>query len=369
MKRLILVGSGHAHLFVLRQLAETPLMQVKVTLISPSPWQDYSGMYPGWMAGYYKIDQCRIDILKFVVAANIEFIQDAVVGMDAERNCIYLSDGRELHYHFLSLDVGSEIDTEQLWLSKEKLISIKPFDKFQTAWQKILQDSKAHPRYELAIVGGGAAGVELAFAAQEAFSIHAPNSRVTLIAGARGLLPDHHKSVRDRVIRNFEQQGIQLYSERAVATPSALMLGSGTQIDVDKVIAATGAKPAGWLRYSKLALDDSGYILVDASHRSISHNNVFAAGNVCSRIDIMLARSGVHAVKAGPIVTHNLIASIQGAPLKTYHPSKTSLYLLICGKHRAIASWGNWSAEGAWVWRLKDGIDRHFIARFRKIEK
>jgi len=38
--------------------------------------------------------------------------------------------------------------------------------------------------------------------------------------------------------------------------------------------------------------------------------------------------------------------------------------LLSCGARRAIASWGNWSAQGRWVWAWKDWSDRRFVARY-----
>ena len=77
-----------------------------------------------------------------------------------------------------------------------------------------------------------------------------------------------------------------------------------------------------------------------------------------------MQRSGVHAVRAGPILATNLKAVLKGEALSSYQPQPKSLYLLACGPRYAIASWGAWSAEGRWVWAWKDWIDRRFISRF-----
>ena len=37
-----------------------------------------------------------------------------------------------------------------------------------------------------------------------------------------------------------------------------------------------------------------------------------------------------------------------------------------CGPRYAVASWGDWSAQGASVWYWKDWIDRRFIRRFSR---
>jgi NADH dehydrogenase FAD-containing subunit len=118
------------------------------------------------------------------------------------------------------------------------------------------------------------------------------------------------------------------------------------------------------LHASGLALDDNGYIAVDHFYRSVSHAHVFAAGDVCDRGDVMLQRSGVQAVYAGPVLADNLIAALSAATPRPYNPKPRSLYLLACGPRYAIASWGRWSAEGQWVWKWKDWIDRGFIERF-----
>ena len=129
---------------------------------------------------------------------------------------------------------------------------------------------------------------------------------------------------------------------------------------------ATGAQPPLWLATSGLALDAQGFLAVDACQRSTSHPQVFAAGDVCTRTDQPLARSGVYAVRAGPALAHNLAAATSGQPLQPHLPPKATLNLLSCGDRYAIATWGSFSAQGRWVWWLKNWIDKRFLARYKR---
>ncbi|RFC39004.1 MAG: pyridine nucleotide-disulfide oxidoreductase family protein [Candidatus Nitrotoga sp. CP45] len=361
MYRLIMAGGGHAQLSVLKTLAQKSL-GIDAVLITPSPYQIYSGMLPGWIAGHYSLSECRIDLRPLAASAGARLIFAQVVGIDAQRCRISLSDGMHLDYDGLSLDVGSEADLSLLEVAGERLLPIKPLANFVQRWPAILNAASQQDHYRLVVVGGGAAGVELAFAAQYAFATQrCKQASVALVASEGGILPGHASGVKHRVRALLGQRGIMLYQAQAVGTLEGVALSNGQSLLADCIIAATGARPLAWLRNSGLALDEEGYVLVDAQHRSISHPNVFAAGDVCMRSDIQLAHSGVHAVFAGPVLAHNLIAAINGRVLKSYWPRKKSLYLLATGPKHAIASWGAFSAQGHWVWRWKDWIDRHFM--------
>lgn len=363
-KRLVLVGGGHAHLSVLRELAKSRPAGLDVVLITPSKYQNYSGMLPGWVAGHYTQAQCRVDLDPLVQAAGARLVLDQIVGMDAARRCVGLTHGPHVEYDLLSLDVGSETDTSWLETLGDKLLPVKPLDHFFASWPRVLAAAKAKNGFRLVVVGGGAAGVEMALAAQQAFTSAGIDGCVELVASESGLLPGHAKGVQARVQRFAEQAGVGLNFARGVGTEEGILLADGRLVQADKVIAATGARPAVWLRPSKLGLDERGYILVDKYHRSVSHPNVFAAGDVCARADVVIQRSGVHAVYAGPVLANNLLAVLDGTSLQPYVPRQRSLYLLACGPRYAVASWGRWSAEGPWVWRWKDWIDRGFIRRF-----
>lgn len=363
-RRLILAGGGHAHLLVLQALARDRLPCVEVVLISPSRWQHYSGMLPGWMAGHYTLEDCRIDLVPLAERARVTFIEDHLIGMDAGARRVSLGNGTHLHYDLLSLDVGSEVDTAGLTALGARLLPVKPLAAFSDAWPVVAARARTPSGCRLAVVGGGAAGIETALAAAEIWRQAAATSPIRLITGAQGVLPGHGAAVRRRVEAALQRAGVRVECRRATGTTTGLVLDHGQALQVDVVFAATGARAPAWLQASGLQRDARGFVAVNAHHQSTSHPEVFAAGDVCARVDRAMARSGVHAVRAGPVLAHNLQAWLNGHALQTYEPRRWSLYLLSTGRHEAIASWGPFSACGAWVWRLKDRIDRRFMARF-----
>jgi pyridine nucleotide-disulfide oxidoreductase family protein len=363
-RRLVLVGGGHAHLSVLRTLAKVRPTGLDVVLITPSKHQNYSGMLPGWVAGHYTQAECRVDLEPLADAAGASLVLDQIVGMDASRRCVGLTSGKHVEYDFLSLDIGSETDTSWLETLGDRLLPVKPLDNFFASWPHVLAAAKAKTDYRLVVVGGGAAGVEMALAARQAFTSAGIAACVDLVASESGMLQGHAKSVQTRVQRFAELARLRLHFAHGVGSDKGVLLADGSVVQADKVIAATGARPAVWLGMSKLSLDEHGYILVDKYHRSVSHPSVFAAGDVSARTDVAMQRSGVHAVHAGPVLARNLLAVLNGTEMQPYVPRRSSLYLLSCGPRYAVASWGRWSAEGQWVWHWKDWIDRGFIKRF-----
>jgi NADH dehydrogenase FAD-containing subunit len=78
-------------------------------------------------------------------------------------------------------------------------------------------------------------------------------------------------------------------------------------------------------------------------------------------------RSGVYAVRAGPVLAENLRRFAGGGTLTAYTPQRHSLNLLALGDGAAIASWGGWSMQGRTMDWWKDRIDRGFITRWRNL--
>jgi pyridine nucleotide-disulfide oxidoreductase family protein len=364
MKRLVLAGGGHSHLFVLRDLSRLRPKDLEVTLVNPEPWMLYSGMVPGWIAGNYSLDDCRVDLTALSGRAGARFVTATVVGLEAAGRSVRLANGDTLSYDLLSLNLGSETACAPLRDLGDRLIPVKPLAAFQTAWKGIANGDKQEGPRHLVVVGGGAAGVEISMAVEAALRARSGACKVTLVSGQEGLLPTHAEGVRRHAERALARHAIEVLRQNAAGRPEGVTLDDGRILAADHVIAATGASAPAWLPSSGLSLDGLGFVVVDPFHRSLSHPSVFAAGDVCSRPGSPLARSGVHAVRLGPLLAHNLIATVEDRPLRRFSPRRVSLYLLSTGEKRAIASWGGLSAYGAWVWRLKDFIDRRFVRGF-----
>lgn len=364
MKHLVLLGAGHAHVHLLWTLRAQPLTGVKVTLVAPYPRQLYSGMIPGFVAGHYPLEACAIALQPLLAGSGVTWLPAQVVELDACARQVLLSDGSQVSYDVLSVNTGPVQDRQrieqQMPGARKNALFIRPLEAFATLWPKVVELGQ-HRSLRVAVIGGGAAGIELACAIAHRLS----NASVTLISGSDGVGANYPAKVRTRILRALQHRRITVLQERATAiTQQAIGLANGAQLACDVPVLATGAQAPAWLQTSALALDASGFVSVDASLRSTSHPEVFAAGDVSSRVDRELARSGVYAVRAGVPLARNLRATFSGGTIVEHQPPEHTLNLISTGKRYAIGSYGTLSFEGWWAWKLKNWIDRRFIRRY-----
>ncbi|AZN36184.1 FAD-dependent oxidoreductase [Iodobacter ciconiae] len=365
MKTLILLGGGHAHLAVLKQLQKGTPEGWRVQLLSPSKYQTYSGMLPGWIAGHYSLSDCQIDLQRLCQSAHVEFIIDQAASIDADHCNVSLNSQATLTYDLLSIDIGGESDVSHLALAADKLIPIRPLDYFIQKWGEIVNQLEQGRALRIAVVGGGAAGIELALAMQYFRQNLKLPLEIDFICSSRGILPGFTQAVRGRAQQAMLNNGIRQHQAIAKGIEGGLLLSNGVRIAADFIVAAPGVRAPLCLSGSKLALNKRGFIALNDAQQSISHPNVFAAGDVGSR-SVEHEKSGVHAVRAGPVLAKNLFDMMQGrSSLVHYTPKRTTLYLLATGPKHAIASWGNFSADGYWVWLWKRWIDLNFIKKCR----
>jgi pyridine nucleotide-disulfide oxidoreductase family protein len=366
MKHLVMLGAGHAHVHLLSTLAAQPPAGVKITLVAPYPRQLYSGMMPGFVAGHYTLEDCVIPLAPLLANSGVTWLQRSVTGLNAATRLLTLDDGSTLDFDLLSINSGPVQDRQRVEQmmpgAREHALFVRPIEGFAALWPQVLTLARDRA-LRVAVIGAGAAGIELAMSV--AYQLN--GSAVTLLTGDTAVGANYPDAVQSRLVRALKERHITLLRERAVGVAAgAVALASGASLACDVPIVATGAQAPAWLQDSSLALDEQGFVAVDAFQRSTSHPQVFAAGDVATRVDLPLARSGVYAVRAGPPLARNLRAVLAGVAPSPYIPQEKTLNLLACGEKYAIASWGNWSAQGRWVWWLKDRIDRSFIRKYRQ---
>lgn len=380
IKKLLLLGAGHAHVHVLSRLAQHRPADLDVTVVTPFPWQTYSGMTPGLIAGHYREQDCQIPLEPLIRAAGAKWVRARCSGIDAAERRVRLSPAGksrsqedilppDLPYHLLSIDTGSVIDRQRLedempGAAVNALI-VRPIEVFTSLWPKVMERAQQRA-LSVAVIGSGAAGLELMFAAEQALrTLGSAGARFTLITGGGEPGANYPAGLQARLLRRLRRLNITVLRDTCVGMePGVMRLGSGSELACDVPILAIGTHAPAWLQGSGLALSETGHVLVNAFQQSTSHPEVFAAGDVSTRADRPHPRSGVYAVRAGPPLAGNLLAAHEGQPLKPHRPPVRTLNLLSCGVGHAIASWGPLHAEGGWVWRWKDRIDRAFVAKY-----
>lgn len=367
MKRLLLVGGGHSHVEVVRRLGSAPPRDADIILISPDRYAPYSGMLPGLLAGHYGFHDCHIDLEQLCRAARVTFERAEVTELDLANNRACFKDGGGQPFDLLSLDTGSTPDTASAPGALQYAVSVKPVATLLAAWENIIAAARLAPQ-SIAIVGGGAGGVELAAAMHHRLQAEgAVASRLSIVTDAPVILPAHPPAVRRVFERLFAERGIALHcASRAMKVEAGVLhLENGTRLGVDWVVWATAASAHAWLKSSGLATDARGFVSVDDTLRSASHPHVFAAGDCASMANRSLPKSGVYAVRQGPPLAENLRRVLAGMPLIRYSPQRRTLALISTGGRHAVATWGGMALSGRWVWRWKDHIDRGFVMRYR----
>jgi len=365
-RRLLLAGGGHAHLAVLAALARCGASGCEVRLVSPHARQIYSGMLPGWLAGDCTLEDCTIALAPLAARAGAAFCQTAVTGLDLEQGLASGADGRQFGFDWLSIDTGGE--PVALPGASEHAWPVRPLERFVAAWpQRVRPWHAGRTAHRIVIVGDGAAAVELAFTiGARARREGAPGPTVRLLGRSATPMAEAGTWVSRQVRARLHAHGIDWQGDSAAARIDAgqVVLEGGRTVAFDSCVVAIGTAAPPWPAAAGLATDARGFIRVDRCLRSVSHPQVFAAGDVASYADAR-PKSGVYAVRAGPVLAANLLAACGQRPLRPWHAQRRALTLINTGDHRAIACWAGGSVEGRWVWRWKDRIDRAFVASAR----
>ena len=378
---LVFIGGGHSHAIALEQFAMNPLPGVRLTLITDVAHTPYSGMLPGYVAGLYDFDECHIDLWALCQMAGARLILDRAVGLDLAQQRVHCAQHPPIAFDLLSIDIGSTPSTHIE--GAEHLIPVKPISKFLARWDALMARLTRHPQaMKLAIAGGGAGGIELAFSIEARLRRQpAPKgAEIHLFQRGTKILPNRAPLMRQRIRQQLRRRRITLHLGQEVTAirptepkptpqqdspPGSLRIVTPQQaLTCDAVFWVTGASAAPWLGQSGLETDAAGFITTNDGLQS-SHPKAFAAGDVATMANYPRPKAGVFAVRQGLPLYENLRRSLLGEPLQPFRPQKQFLILVGTGDGEAIASRGPFVlGPSKRLWQWKDHIDRQFMARF-----
>ena len=391
VKDLVLIGGGHSHAIVLKMFGIKPLPGVRLTLISDVLYAPYSGMLPGHVAGFYNYDECHIDLRSLAEFAQCQIFVDRAIAIDFSKNLVICQTRPPVNFDLLSIDIGSTPATLSVPGAAEYAIAAKPVPEFLASWNQLISRRQNHPEklLRIAIVGGGAGGVELAL------NMHSRlQSEIHLFHSGAELMPAHNKRVRHRLKKILINRGVKLHLMEKVSaiekpetidiednqecpisnsqfpiSNSQICCESGLKLKCEIIFWVTQASAANWIEESGLATDSNGFMQVNDCLQSVSHPNVFGAGDIAAMVNYSRPKAGVFAVRQGKPLFENLQQFLLAKPLKPFAPQSQYLGLIGTGNKRAIASRGNFMWESPLLWYWKDWIDRQFMQKFSNLPK
>ncbi len=365
VRDLVLVGGGHAHVHVLKSFGMRPMPGVRLSLVAREIETPYSGMLPGYVAGHYTLDECHIDLAPLARFARARLIHAEAIGLDRERRQVILAGRPGIRFDVVSLNVGA---TPNLSVpgAAEHTIPVKPIHLFAAHWEALKARVEQSPApVSIAVVGGGAGGVELALAIRHRLG---DKAIVSLVSKGR-LMASHAPRTRALLHKALIDRGVALREEIEVTRveSKALILAGGERLKADEILWVTEAAAPGWLATTGLSLDGQGFLALADTLRSPDDTQVFAAGDAASVMAHPRPKAGVFAVRQGPPLADNLRRALAGRPLRPFVPQRHFLSLIGTGDGRAVASRGGLALEGEWLWHLKDWIDRRWMEGYTEL--
>jgi selenide,water dikinase len=380
LRDLVLVGGGHSHVGVLRMFAMKPEPGVRITVICTDIDTPYSGMLPGYISGHYSFDEVHIDLGRLCAFAGARLYRDEVVGIDRQNQKVICRNRPAVAYDALSINIGSTPQVQHVAGAQALAVPVKPIAQFNQRWLALLEKARQWPshrgRMTVAVVGGGAGGVELVLSMQyrlrnelKAMGRSPETLKFVLLTSGETILPTHNPGVRERFARVLRDRNIDVHTQSEVVqvSPGCLHTKNGRTYDADETMWVTQAGGPTWLQSTGLTLDGQGFILVNPQLQSLNDPLVFAAGDIASFADRPLEKAGVFAVRMAKPLATNLRRILLGQKLLAYQPQRHWLALISTGNRYAVGSRGRWGFGGEWVWRWKDRIDRQFMQRFTEL--
>lgn len=358
MKSIILAGGGHGHIDILRKMKEGMSQKYKIRLISDYPRQYYSGMLPGYLEGLYTAEDISFDIASLCQKAGVEFINDSILEIN-DRDKTVKTKSQTFSYNFISLNLGSQA-IEAFDINPETTTYCKPIQAVIDFHKRLAKElAQRTDQAKLLIVGGGAAGTELALAYRAAF----PHLSIDLVTADHTLVKNFNSWSQWMTRRLFKKKGIGLYfNERLKAVEDSVIVTDRGRHSFDYLILSTGTRGPK-VSYVGLATDKNNYLLVD--DHLMASDTVIAMGDMATLTSHpQTPKAGVFAIRQAPVLSHNFLQMIEAGDAKTlkiFKPRQLYMQILNAGGKQAILNYGPLSIHSKWAWKLKHNQDQSYM--------
>ena len=305
--RIVIVGGGVAGLALATRLGKSvgKSGRAEITLVDKSFAHVWKPMLHCFAAGTAANENDRISFMSQASRHHFDFWPGEISGMDRTAKTITLApvidpngetvlDERTLDYDAVILSIGSRANdfgtpgVAEHCMFIDNLVDANGFnDRFRT---ELLKAFAYHRELDIAIVGGGATGTQLAaelhkalgLAALYSFGQKPPELKITLLEAGPRILPAFPEAVSEAAMKQLEAIGVTVKTSAMVsgADEHGFMLKDGSHVPATLRVWAAGVKaPDVTRKFGDIRLSRSGQLEVRPTLQIMEDDNVFAMGD------------------------------------------------------------------------------------------
>jgi NADH dehydrogenase FAD-containing subunit len=268
--RIVVVGAGYSGLTAAQRVARQA-RDADVVLVNATDRFVERVRLHQVAAGQDVGEHALADVLR---GGRVQLVVARVLAIDPDRRELQLDGSDPLPYDTLVHAVGSGPATGSVPGAAENAVPVAHLDGARELGKRVADI--ASDGGTLTVVGGGLSGIETA---TELAETH-PALRVRLLTAAE---PGAALSTRARehLRRVFDRLGVDVRSGATAAEvrPDGVVLAGGETVASDLTAWTTGFSVPQLAADAGIATDPSGRVLVDGTHRSVSHQDVYAVGD------------------------------------------------------------------------------------------
>ena len=378
--KIVIVGGGFAGLRVIRQLAKT---DAEIILIDRHNYHTFIPLLYQVATGFITPETIAYPFRKYLRSfKNTRFLQTEVQKVDFDAK-IVTTETLNLNYDYLVLATGSQTqflgvdgaaDYALPMRTLKDAIAIRDrlIDNFEQASR--CKDPKRRKLLTIAIVGGGATGVELAGSIMELIrgtlvrdypSIALREIKVILIHSGTKLLADYPHNLSDYACKKLRRKGIKIHFKSRVdrVTPHSIRLNDGTILATAMVIWTAGVEADYPPANVDLPTTKKDKICVNNNLQLPNYPQVYAIGDLASIEQGGQPLLGIapEALQQGAAVAKNIQRQLQGMSPKAFNYFNKGKAAIIARNNGVVYLLGKIPLKGFAAWLIWLAIHLYYL--------
>ena len=369
--KIVIVGAGFGGLEMAKAFHKKP---VEVLLIDRNNYHNFQPLMYQVATGGLEPASIAYPVRRiFRKYKNVNFRMAEVLEVDTLNNQVLTSIGT-IDFDYLVIASGSENNFYNFESVKEKLLTLKSVPDALTMRNSIfrnLERGLAINRKEsleeiinIAIVGGGPAGLELAGALAEMKRFVIPKEfpdlelskmSINLYESGSELLKAMSAEASEKSYEYLKDLGVNIFLNTRVKSydGSEIELDDGSRFTTNTVIWSAGVKGSPIKGLPENTILQGNRIAVNEFNQVLGTENIFAVGDVAANITTgdpkglpMLAPV---AKQQGQLLAKNILKKIDNKPMEAFVYHNKGVMATI-GRNKAVVDLPHYKFQGVFAW-------------------